>query len=112
MDRLQLLQNEIAAFVAERKWEPFHQPKDLALSITVECGELLELFQWRKDSEVDVLLHNQEYLERICDEMADVFIYLVALANRLNINLTEVAHKKLQKNAEKYPVEKFKGTAH
>jgi len=112
MDQLQHLSNEIARFVKERKWEPFHQPKDLALSIVVECGELLELFQWRSDTEIEQLLHSRQYLENVGDEVADVFIYLVALANRLGIDLAETALSKLRKNADKYPIKTYKGTAH
>ena len=112
MDQLQHLSNEIATFVEERKWEPFHQPKDLALSIVVECGELLELFQWRSGTEIEQLLHSHQYLENVSDEVADVFIYLVALANRLGIDLAETALNILHKNADKYPVETYRGTAH
>ena len=112
MDKLQHLRNEIATFVADREWETFHQPKDLVLSIIIECGELLELFQWRKNSEIEQLLQDHQYLESISEEMADIFIYLIALANRLDIDLTGTAHKKLHKNAKKYPVERYKGTAH
>ena len=112
MDQLKHLQSEIAAFVAEREWEPFHQPKDLVLSIIVECGELLELFQWRKNQEIELLLKDCDYRESVSKEMADVFIYLIALTNRLDIDIIEVARKKLPKNAKKYPVDRYKGTAH
>jgi len=112
MNQLQHLSNEIARFVEERKWETYHQPKDLALSIVVECGELLELFQWRRDSEIEQLLQKRQYLENVSDEVADIFIYLITLANRLEIDLVEAALSKLRKNADKYPVETYRGTAH
>ena len=112
MDQLKRLQRELAAFIAERGWEPFHQPKDLALALLVECGELLELFQWRKNSEIEELLQEQTYRESVSEEIADVIIYLLALANRLEVDVVGAARAKLRKNAEKYPVDQYRGIAH
>ena len=98
MEYKQLLE-KIKKFNEDRDWDQFHSPDNLAKSISIEAGELLECFQW-----------NNEYdLENVTDEMADVFVYLLDLANKLNIDLLEVTDKKIDKNAEKYPVDKAKG---
>lgn len=98
MEYKQLLE-KIKKFNEDRDWNQFHSPDNLAKSISIEAGELLECFQW-----------NNEYdLENVTDEMADVFVYLLDLANKLNIDLLEVTDKKIDKNAEKYPVDKAKG---
>lgn len=91
--------NKIKKFNADRDWDQFHSPDNLAKSIAIEAGELLECFQW-----------NNEYnLENVTDEMADVFVYLLDLANKLDVDLLEITTKKIVKNAEKYPVDKSKG---
>lgn len=98
MEYKQLLE-KIKKFNNDRDWDQFHSPDNLAKSISIEAGELLECFQW-----------NNEYdLENVTDEMADVFVYLLDLANKLNIDLLEVTDKKIDKNALKYPVDKAKG---
>lgn len=98
MEYKQLLE-KIKKFNEDRDWDQFHSPDNLAKSISIEAGELLECFQW-----------NNEYdLENVTDEMADVFVYLLDLANKLNIDLLDVTDKKIDKNAEKYPVDKVKG---
>ena len=98
MEYKQLLE-KIKKFNNDRDWDQFHSPDNLAKSISIEAGELLECFQW-----------NNEYdLENVTDEMADVFVYLLDLANKLNIDLLDVTDKKIDKNAEKYPVDKAKG---
>lgn len=90
---------KIKKFNVDRDWDKFHNPDNLAKSISIEAGELLECFQW-----------NNEYnLENVSDEMADVFVYLVDLANKLGIDLLEVTDKKIDKNAIKYPIDKAKG---
>ena len=89
---------KVLEFRDERGWGLYHNEKDLAISISLEANELLENFQW-KDSEEAV----GESIENIKEEMADVFIYLLQLADKLDINLEEEALKKLKKNAIKYP---------
>ena len=90
-------------FRNERDWEQFHNPKDLALAINVEAGELLELFLWKKHDEADK--------EKIKEELADVFAYAFLLAERYNFNVMDIILEKIKKNAEKYPVNKSKGSA-
>lgn len=93
------LKEALQEFNKERDWDQFHTPENLAKSISIEAGELLECFQW--DDKIE--------LEEVCDEMADVYSYLVMLADRLDVDLDEIAFAKLQKNIEKYPAEKARG---
>ena len=99
MDKLEKLKNKVLQFVDDRDWDQFHSPDNLAKSISIEAAELLECFQWGNEYE----------LEAVTDEMADVFIYLLDLANKLNVDLIDIADKKMDKNALKYPVDKAKG---
>lgn len=95
---------KILNFRNERNWSQFHNPKDLAISISLEAAELLECFQWSgSDTEVT------SKLEAMKEELSDIFIYSILLADRLKINLDEVIQAKIAKNAEKYPVEKSFG---
>ena len=90
-------------FRNERDWEQFHNPKDLALAINVEAGELLELFLWKNASEANI--------EKVKEELADVFAYAFLLADKYKVDVKQLVLDKIQKNAEKYPVNKAKGTA-
>ena len=90
-------------FRNERDWEQFHNAKDLALAINVEAGELLELFLW-KNAE-------QAKIEKIKEELADVFAYAFLLADKYNLDVKTIVLEKIKQNAEKYPVEKAKGNA-
>ncbi|MDE3840916.1 nucleotide pyrophosphohydrolase [Bacillus methanolicus] len=96
---------EIIKFRDERNWAQFHNTKDLAVSISIEASELLENFQW-KTSEQAV----SDNLQNIQDEMADVFIYLVLLADNLGLDLEKITKNKMEKNALKYPVDKAYGS--
>ncbi len=97
----------IKAFRDERDWMQFHNHKDMAISVVIEVAELLEHFQWQTEEEIDQ--HVKENKEIISEEIADIGIYLIELADNLGINLVDAMHKKLDKNALKYPVEKAKG---
>lgn len=99
----------IRKFVADRDWAQFHNPKDLAVSISIEAAELLEEFQWK--SAEQSRRHAAENLERVSDEVADVAIYLLELADILKIDLARAIHAKLDKNELKYPVEKSRGNS-
>jgi NTP pyrophosphatase (non-canonical NTP hydrolase) len=90
-------------FRNERDWEQFHNPKDLALAINVEAGELLELFLWKNSESANT--------EKIKEELADVFAYAFLLAEKYKLDVKEIVLEKIAKNGEKYPVEKAKGTA-
>jgi NTP pyrophosphatase (non-canonical NTP hydrolase) len=101
----------VLAFRDERDWKQFHNAKDLAISITLEAAELLEHFQWKNPGEVEAFLAEEKNRRRLGEEMADVLILLVSLANAVGLNLIESARAKLRENAEKYPVERAKGSA-
>jgi NTP pyrophosphatase (non-canonical NTP hydrolase) len=96
-------------FAAERDWEQFHSPKNLAIALSVEASELLEHFQWLSDAESEGLDAGQ--LARVRGEMADVLLYLVRLADRLDVDLLAVARDKMAVNAQKYPVDRARGTS-
>ncbi|EGQ0298843.1 nucleotide pyrophosphohydrolase [Staphylococcus pseudintermedius] len=93
----------INQFRDERNWRQFHNEKDLSLSISLEAAELLELFQWKTSEEV---VDSQQ--ERLAEELADVLIYSYMLADNLDFDINEIIRKKLEKNTEKYPIEKSK----
>ena len=94
----------INRFRDERHWRQFHNPKDLAISISLEASELLELFQWKHSEDVVGVKTGQ-----LQDELADVLIYAAMLADDLGFDLDEIVMKKLEKNVRKYPVEKCMG---
>ena len=90
-------------FRNERDWEQFHNPKDLALAINVEAGELLELFLWKNANDANP--------EKIKEELADVFAFAFLLAEKYKFDVKEIILEKIKRNGEKYPVDKSKGTA-
>jgi NTP pyrophosphatase (non-canonical NTP hydrolase) len=94
---------QLIRFRNERDWEQFHNPKDLALALNVEAAELLELFLWKDANEA-----NQE---KIKEELADVFAFAFLLAEKYNFDVNEIVLEKIKRNAEKYPVEKSKGSS-
>lgn len=97
------------SFVKDRKWEKYHKPKNLAESISIEAAELLEEFQWKSEEEIESLLEDIEKKSSVEEEVADVMIYCLSLANRLDIDVSEAILKKLESNKEKYPKDEFKG---
>lgn len=101
------LRDRLRGFAAERDWDQFHTPKNLAAALVVEAGELLEHFQWLTAGESSSLTTRQ--LAQVREETADVLIYLVRLADQLDIDLLDAARKKIRKNALKYPVGKARG---
>jgi NTP pyrophosphatase (non-canonical NTP hydrolase) len=109
IDSLDTLRTRLRVFVAERDWDRFHNPKNLAMALIVEAGELVEQLQWLTPHEADNLRPEQRAAVEL--EIADVLIYLVELADRLGIDPLAAAEKKLVINAAKYPVEKARGHA-
>lgn len=103
------LRDALRAFAAERDWEQFHTPKNLAAALAVEAAELLEPFQWLTPEQAAQL--TPEQLAAVREEMADVLLYLIRLADRLDVDLIAAARDKLRANAIKYPVERSKGSA-
>jgi len=92
-----------------RDWKRFHNPKELAINLTLEAAELLELMQWRTGSELDQHLHSRQ--AELADELADVLHSVLLLADELKIDLADAFRRKMIHNAGKYPVERFKGSA-
>jgi NTP pyrophosphatase (non-canonical NTP hydrolase) len=103
-------QAQLRHFAAERDWEQFHSPKNLAMALTVEAAELLELFQWLTP-EQSKQMGDELPTERVSEELADVLIYLIRLADVLGINLEAAVSQKIAANAEKYPVDEVRGSA-
>ena len=104
MNELDQLREKILQFRDERNWQQFHNPKDLALSLSLEASELLELFQWKTSEEAV-----EKNLDKMKDELADVLIYAILFANELNMNMESIIEKKLSVNRKKYPSKKFYG---
>ena len=108
-DRLTFLREQLAAFAAERDWDQFHNPKNLAMALAGEAGELVEHFQWLTFEEAATLPPATR--DEVALECADVLLFLLRLADKLDIDLAAAAEKKLELNAKKYPVEKSRGKA-
>lgn len=101
----------LIAFRDERDWKKFHSLKNLLLSLSLEAAELLELAQWQTDEELEARLHEPEIQARLREECADIFLYLLLIAERVGIDLPEAGAAKIKNNAAKYPVEKARGNA-
>ncbi|NJE84344.1 nucleotide pyrophosphohydrolase [Thermococcus sp. CX2] len=103
------LTQRIIDFRDKREWKKYHTPKNLAISLVIEVGELLEHFQWKSDEEILKDTKVPEKREQLADELADVAIYTFLLANELDVDLEEAILRKLEKNERKYPVELVRG---
>jgi len=103
------LLDKIKEFRDERDWAQFHNHKDMAISIVLEAAELLEHFQWKNYEEVSKIEEGKK--EELMDEIADIFVYLLELADNLGIDIIKAAERKIEKNRAKYPVDKSKGVA-
>ena len=106
---LDMLRGALRRFAAERDWDQFHSPKNLSMALSVESAELMEHFQWLTVAESELL--PPEKREQVRLEMADVLLYLVRLADKLDIDLVAAAQEKLALNARKYPVDKARGSS-
>ena len=96
--------NNILKFRDERDWKQFHNPKDLAISISLESAELLEIFQW---SGTDVVCADKK--NKVAEELADVLVYCTLMADACGLDMDEIVQKKMEMNSKKYPVEKARG---
>ena len=103
------LQQRLKAFAEERDWEQFHAPKNLVMALTVEAAELVEHFQWLTAEQSEELPDDTRH--EVALEMADIFIYLLRLAERLDVDLLAAVEEKIALNAAKYPAEKVRGSA-
>jgi len=109
LTELERLRDQLREFAAARDWEQFHSPKNLAMALSAEAGELLEIFQWLTEEQSRSLPPDAH--AAASDEIADVLLYLIRLADRLGIDPIVVANRKILANAEKYPVHKSRGTS-
>ncbi|AHG62921.1 nucleotide pyrophosphohydrolase [Advenella mimigardefordensis] len=103
------IQTQLEAFAKAREWDLYHSPKNIAMALTVEAAELLEIFQWKTQAESATLNERDQLAAR--HEIADVLLYLLTISRVLNIDILQAAQEKLELNARKYPVEKSKGNA-
>ncbi len=108
---IESVQQKLREFARERDWEQFHSPKNLAAALAVEAAELLEPFQWLKEEESRRLAENPADYARVEEEIADVMIYLLRLADQLEIDLDRAVDNKMRKNEEKYPIALARGNA-
>jgi NTP pyrophosphatase (non-canonical NTP hydrolase) len=106
-DSLEKLSARLLEFARERDWEQFHAPKNLALSLMIEAAELAEHFQWKTTEESELLSAGQKHEAAL--EMADVFIYLLRLAQRMDIDLLQATLEKIEYNEQRYPADKVRG---
>jgi dCTP diphosphatase len=109
VDDLEALRRRLAAFAAERDWDQFHSPKNLAMALIAECAELVEHFQWLSEEQSTTLTAEKRAAVRL--ELADVLIYLVRISDKLDIDLLSAAWDKIAINGERYPADKVRGDA-
>jgi NTP pyrophosphatase (non-canonical NTP hydrolase) len=107
----ELINKTLNQFIKERDWDQFHSPKNLAMALSVECSELVEQFQWVTERQSEEMVQDPKSRIKMEEEIADIFIYLLRIATKAGIDIQAAALKKIQKNADKYPVEKAKGSA-
>lgn len=105
------LKERLIDFARQRDWEKFHTPKNLAMALTVEASELLEIFQWTTPEEAWALVADPVKKVAIEDELADILVYAVRMATVLDLNLKESIENKIDKNAQKYPADLVKGSS-
>ena len=104
------LKELIKQFCEDRDWDQFHGAKELAIALSIEASELLEIFRWKNPQEVEELFKDEIKKEHIEDEMADILYFLIRLAQKYDLDLTDSLEKKMEKNNKRYPVEKAKGS--
>ena len=103
MSDIQEITKLLITFRDERDWAQFHNPKDLAIALNIEAGELLELFLWKNADDADV--------DKVKDELADVLSFALLIANKYGFDVSKIIQDKISKNAQKYPIEKSKGSS-
>lgn len=108
-ERLDDVMEALRTFVRRRKWSPYHDPKNLAMAVASEAGELLELFRWVHSDEADAVCDDPERRGEVEDEIGDVGLCLLMLCDRLDVDFFEALERKLEKNREKFPVEEVRG---
>ena len=106
---IEQLKELVKTFCEERDWDQYHNAKDLAIGIITESSELLEHFRFKSGKEVEELFEQKRKKEEISEELADILFFILRLAEKYKIDLSQELQKKLEKNSEKYPIEKSKG---
>lgn len=109
MDKIEALKAQLQNFADERDWDKFHSPKNLSMALSVEAAELVECFQWLSEDESKNL--SEQQLQAVIDEIADIQVYLLRLATKLDVNILDAVAQKMVKNAAKYPAYLVKGSA-
>lgn len=105
------LKEKLRKFAEDRNWNQFHNPKNLAMALGGEVGELLDIFQWLKEEESNLDGISGKNLAKTKEELADIFLYLIRIADKLDIDLVEEANNKIETNHQKYPIESSKDNA-
>jgi NTP pyrophosphatase (non-canonical NTP hydrolase) len=109
---IQILKDLLIDFRDKRDWEQFHDPKNIAEAISIEAGELQELFLWKDKETISKEIENKpEFKERVEEELADIFIFCLNFANSTNLDITTIVKDKIEKTDKKYPAEKARGNA-
>ena len=103
------LQKKVIQFRDRRDWAKYHNPKDLAISLSLEAAELLEIFQWKNQDEVDALKANEISLQQVKEELGDILIYSLTLAYEFNLDPSEIILNKIHVNDKRYPADKVRG---
>jgi dCTP diphosphatase len=103
------IQAEIDRFAQERDWDQFHSVKNLSMAMSVEAGELAEIFQWMTEAQSNAVMADADTMGKVRDELADVLVYLLRIAGKTGVDLQDAVEQKMKKNALKYPVDKAKG---
>ena len=109
IDVLKEVQDKITEFVRERDWEQYHSPKNLAMSVAIEAGELLEIFQWLTIEESHQVKNDPQKKEHVGEELSDVILYCLRMAQVMEIDISAALLDKIEKNKKKYPKEKYFG---
>lgn len=105
------IQQRLRKFAEDRNWEQFHSPKNLSMALAAEAAELLEIFQWVTEKQSKDIIKSEEEIAQVKEEIADVFIYLVRLADKLNIDIEKEVLAKIALNEKKYPIDLSKNNA-
>jgi NTP pyrophosphatase (non-canonical NTP hydrolase) len=108
---LEEIRLRLAEFARERNWDQFHTPKNLSMALAAEAAELLEIFQWLTDEQSKAIADNEKEMSLVRQEIADVFIYLTRLADKLGVNIEKAVLDKIAENELKYPIELAKDNA-
>ena len=106
VEKIQKMLND---FAKKRDWEKFHSLKNLAISINIESSELLEIFQWEKNTSINQKIKKKKFRDKVSEEVADVLLYLLRFSEIANLDLEKICIKKIKKNAKKYPIKLSKG---